>query len=84
MFDFIDYMKDVKEKEIKRQILLELVDYVIFGIGKFMEFVFEDVIWMLVVNLFCFFLFVYYENMGNEGIEVEDEEFIMDFVWLYL
>jgi len=51
-FDFTDPMKNVKEKEVKRQTLLELVDYVNSGTGKFNEAVFEDITRMLVANLF--------------------------------
>jgi serine/threonine-protein phosphatase 2A regulatory subunit B' len=42
----------VREKEIKRQTLLELVDYANSGQGKFTEAVSEDIIFMLSQNLF--------------------------------
>lgn len=51
-FDFTDQQKHVREKEIKRQTLLELVDSVNSGSGKFSEAVAEDVIFMLSSNLF--------------------------------
>jgi len=51
-FDFTDATKNVREKETKRQTLLELVDYVNMGQGKFVESVFEDIIFMLSQNLF--------------------------------
>lgn len=51
-FDFTDPSKNVKEKEIKRQTLLELVDYANSGQGKFTEAVSEDIIFMLSQNLF--------------------------------
>lgn len=51
-FDFTDQSKHVREKEIKRQTLLELVDFVNSGNGKFSESVAEDVIFMLSSNLF--------------------------------
>lgn len=38
-----------REKEVKRQTLLELVDYVNTGTGKFTEVVAEDVVFMLSV-----------------------------------
>ncbi|CAI5950611.1 unnamed protein product, partial [Closterium sp. NIES-65] len=52
LFDFNDPMKNVKEKEIKRQTLQELVDYINSGTGKFNEVVFEDITRMLEINLF--------------------------------
>lgn len=36
-FDFCDPAAHVREKEVKRQTLLELVDYVNSGSGKFTE-----------------------------------------------
>ncbi len=41
---------NVREKEMKRQTLLELVDYVNTGTGKFTELVSEDIIFMLSVG----------------------------------
>jgi len=54
VFDFTDPNRHVMEKEIKRQNLLELVDYVnpSGGQGKFTEAVAEDVIFMISNNLF--------------------------------
>lgn len=52
LFDFSDPSKELAEKEIKRTTLLELVDYVNGGPGKFTEAVSEDVIFMLSNNLF--------------------------------
>jgi len=51
-FDFTDPAANVREKEMKRQTLLELVDYVNTGTGKFTELVSEDIIFMLSANLF--------------------------------
>lgn len=50
--DFSDPGKDTAEKEIKRTTLLELVEYVNGGPGKFTEAVSEDVVFMLSSNLF--------------------------------
>lgn len=50
--DFSDPGKDTLEKEIKRTTLLELVEYVNGGPGKFTEAVSEDVVFMLSSNLF--------------------------------
>jgi serine/threonine-protein phosphatase 2A regulatory subunit B' len=53
-FDFTDQGRGVREKEMKRQTLLELVDYVspAAGQGKFTEAVSEDVIFMISANIF--------------------------------
>ncbi|GBG00435.1 hypothetical protein Rsub_13091 [Raphidocelis subcapitata] len=51
-FDFSNPSRHVREKEIKRQTLLELVDYANSGQGKFTEGVSEDIVFMLASNLF--------------------------------
>lgn len=51
-FDFSDSTRNIREKEMKRQTLVELLDYVNTGSGKFTEAVSEDVIFMLSANLF--------------------------------
>lgn len=52
-FDFTDQSKSVREKEVKRQTLLELADYINQKDGaKFTDSVAEDVIFMLNNNLF--------------------------------
>jgi serine/threonine-protein phosphatase 2A regulatory subunit B' len=51
-FDFADQHKYAREKEIKRQTLLELIDYVNVGQGKFTEAVSEDIVFFLSSNLF--------------------------------
>mmetsp|Transcript_33180 Transcript_33180/g.40127 ORF Transcript_33180/g.40127 Transcript_33180/m.40127 type:complete len:477 (-) Transcript_33180:401-1831(-) len=51
-FDFMDASKDLTKKEAKRQTLLELVDYVNTGQGKYTESSFDDILAMLQQNLF--------------------------------
>lgn len=51
-FDFTDPSAHVREKEIKRQTLLEMVDYVNSGSGKFTEQAAPDIMFMLTANLF--------------------------------
>lgn len=51
-FDFTDGSKHVREKEMKRQTLVELLDYVSTETGKFTETVSEDVMFMISSNLF--------------------------------
>jgi serine/threonine-protein phosphatase 2A regulatory subunit B' len=51
-WDFTDPAAFVREKELKRTTLLELVDYVNNGSGKFTEAVSDDIAFMLSNNLF--------------------------------
>jgi len=51
-FDFSDPTVFTREKEIKRQTLLEIVDYVNQGQGKFTEALLDDINYMLSQNLF--------------------------------
>jgi serine/threonine-protein phosphatase 2A regulatory subunit B' len=83
-FDFTDPTKNVKEKEIKRQTLLELVDYVTSGSGKFTEAVFEDITRMLAANLFRTLPPSSHENTGSEGFDPEEEEPTMEPAWPHL
>lgn len=83
-FDFTDPSKNVKEKEIKRQTLLELVDYVTSGTGKFTEAVFEDITKMLVTNLFRTLPPSSHENTGSDNFDPEEEEPTMEPAWPHL
>ena len=51
-FDFSDPSKNTREKEMKRMALVDLVDYVTAGAGRFPEGIAEDIIFMLKNNLF--------------------------------
>jgi serine/threonine-protein phosphatase 2A regulatory subunit B' len=84
IFDFTDPTKNVKEKEIKRQTLLELVDYVTSGTGKFTEAVFEDISKMLVANLFRTLPPSSHENTGSDNFDPEEEEPTMEPAWPHL
>lgn len=84
LFDFNDPMKNVKEKEVKRQTLLELVDYVNSGTGKFNEAVFEDITKMLEQNLFRPLPPSPHETSGAESFDPEEEEPTMEPAWPHL
>ncbi|CAL4996625.1 unnamed protein product [Urochloa decumbens] len=84
MFDFTDPTKDVKEKEIKRQMLLELVDYITSATGKFPEPVVQEVIKMVSVNLFRGPAPAPRENKVLESFDMEEEEPVMDPAWPHL
>jgi len=84
VFDFTDPTRDVKEKEIKRQTLLELVDYITSAIGKFPEPVVQEVIKMVSINLFRAPTPALRENKMLESFDMEEEEPVMDPAWPHL
>ncbi|TVU43560.1 hypothetical protein EJB05_10039 [Eragrostis curvula] len=84
VFDFTDPTKDVKEKEIKRQMLLELVDYITSATGKFPEPVIQEVIKMVSANLFRAPSPAPRENKVLESFDMEEEEPVMDPAWPHL
>ncbi|EFJ28034.1 hypothetical protein SELMODRAFT_171686 [Selaginella moellendorffii] len=84
VFDFTDPSKHTREKEIKRQTLLELVDYVTSGSGKFTENVLEDMTKMVSANLFRSLPPSSRENSAVSESFDEDEEPVMDPAWPHL
>lgn len=84
-FDFTNTNKNIREKEIKRQTLLELVDYVNSqGSGpKFTEHILEDVTNMIAANLFRALPVSAYDQ---EGVmyDPEEEEPALDPAWPHL
>ncbi|GJN39786.1 hypothetical protein PR202_gb28928 [Eleusine coracana subsp. coracana] len=84
VFDFTDPTKDVKEKEIKRQMLLELVDYITSATWKFPEPVVQEVIKMVSANLFRAPTPAPRENKVLESFDLEEEEPVMDPAWPHL
>ncbi|KAL9225569.1 hypothetical protein vseg_001475 [Gypsophila vaccaria] len=83
-FDFTDPTKNVKEKEIKRQTLLELVDYVSSSNGKFTENVMQEIIRMVSMNLFRSPNAQPVENKVLEAYDMGEEEPLMDPAWPHL
>ncbi|TKY59852.1 Serine/threonine protein phosphatase 2A 59 kDa regulatory subunit B' eta isoform [Spatholobus suberectus] len=84
VFDFTDSTKNIKEKEIKRQTLLEVVEYVTSANGKFTETVMEEAIKMVSANLFRSLNPQPRENGVLEAFDVEDEEPLIDPAWSHL
>ncbi|XP_042457703.1 serine/threonine protein phosphatase 2A 57 kDa regulatory subunit B' theta isoform-like [Zingiber officinale] len=84
VFDFTDPTKNLKEKDIKRQTLLELVDYVTSASGKFPENVMEETTKMVSLNLFRNLTIPPREHMVLEKIDAEEEEPVMDPAWTHL
>jgi len=84
VFDFSDPSKNLKEKDIKRQALLELVDYVSSANGKFPENVMQQVIRMVSVNLFRSPTAQPHENKASQAYDLDEEEPLMDPAWPHL
>ncbi|KAA3483303.1 serine/threonine protein phosphatase 2A 57 kDa regulatory subunit B' theta isoform-like isoform X1 [Gossypium australe] len=84
VFDFSDPMKNLKEKDIKRQTLLELVDYVSSVNGKFSESVMQEAVKMVSANLFRPLTPQPRENKVLEAFDLEEEEPLVDPAWPHL
>ncbi|KAK7312012.1 hypothetical protein RJT34_10544 [Clitoria ternatea] len=84
VFDFTDHAKHLKEKEIKRQALVELVDYVTSANTKFTENVMQEVVKMVSANIFRTLSPQPRENKIVDGVDVEEEEPSMDPAWPHL
>ncbi|CAA6668037.1 unnamed protein product [Spirodela intermedia] len=74
IFDFTDPAKNLKEKEIKRQTLLELVEYNAM----------QEIARMVSLNLFRAFVSPPRENKVLEAFDVEEDEPTMDPAWPHL
>ncbi|KAL0377342.1 UNVERIFIED_CONTAM: Serine/threonine protein phosphatase 2A regulatory subunit B' theta isoform [Sesamum radiatum] len=83
-FDFTDPTKNLKEKDIKRQTLVELVDYVSAATAKFSETVVQEIVRMVSINLFRTLSTQPHENKVLEGFDLEEEEPLMDPAWPHL
>ncbi|CAN0896374.1 Serine/threonine protein phosphatase 2A 59 kDa regulatory subunit B' eta isoform [Linum grandiflorum] len=85
VFDFTDPANHVKEKEIKRQTLLELVDYVTSSNStKFSETGVQEVVKMVTLNIFRTPSPQPRENKVIDGVDLEEEEPTMDLAWPHL
>ncbi|CAK7349020.1 unnamed protein product [Dovyalis caffra] len=84
VFDFSDPSKNLKEKDIKRQTLLELVDYISTVTSKFNEMAMQEITKMVAVNLFRTLPSTNYDNKILEMFDPEDEEPAMEPAWPHL
>lgn len=83
-FDFSDTLKMVREKEIQRQTLAELVDYIQSGSGKITESNQEEMVRMISLNIFRCLPPASHENTGSENVDPEEEEPYLDPSWPHL
>ncbi|KAM7487197.1 hypothetical protein LguiB_024681 [Lonicera macranthoides] len=84
VFDFTDPTKNLKEKEIKRQTLVELVDYLTSPNIKFSETVIQEAVKMVSFNLFRELIPQTHDNKVLHAFDVEEEEPCMDPSWPHL
>ncbi|MCO5608045.1 hypothetical protein L7F22_062248 [Adiantum nelumboides] len=85
VFDFSDATKNVKEKEIKRQTLVELVDYVGSCTANFSEFAMEEVTRMVARNIFRTLQPLRHQNGALvNSYDTEEEEPAMEPSWPHL
>ncbi|XP_027332347.1 serine/threonine protein phosphatase 2A 59 kDa regulatory subunit B' zeta isoform-like isoform X2 [Abrus precatorius] len=84
VFDFNDPAKHLKEKDIKRQTLLELVDYVSSVNSKFNEVTMKEMTKMVAANLFRALPSSNHEGKLAEICEPEEEELVLEPAWPHL
>ncbi|RWW66749.1 hypothetical protein BHE74_00025866, partial [Ensete ventricosum] len=85
VLDFGDPGRNLREKEVKRQTLLELVDYVVSGGAKFSEAAMQEATRMLAANLFRALPSSNVErHRGPDGFDGEEEEPAMEPAWPHL
>ena len=82
IFDFTSPMKNTKEKDIKRQTLVELADYI--NNAKISELVIEEVAKMVGTNLFRSLPPSMHENSFMESVDMDDEEPSLEPAWSHL
>lgn len=82
VFDFSDPNKNSVEKDLKRQTLIELVDYVAAGSARFTEPIVAGICKLSAVNLFRVFPPNY--RSSNGGGEADDDEPMFDPAWSHL
>ncbi|KAG6503987.1 hypothetical protein ZIOFF_036311 [Zingiber officinale] len=84
LFDFSDTLKSAREKEVKRQTLSELVDFVQSVSGRLNEQVQEELVRTIDVNIFRSLPPASHENTGVEPTDPEEEDPYLDPAWPHL
>lgn len=84
LFDFSDSSKAIREKEIKRQTLGELVDFIQLGLGKMSETMQEKLIRMISVNIFRSLPPSFYHNTLANNTDPEEDDPYLDPSWPHL
>ncbi|XP_068335476.1 serine/threonine protein phosphatase 2A 59 kDa regulatory subunit B' gamma isoform-like [Pyrus communis] len=84
VFDFNDPSKNLKEKDVKRQTLLELVDYISSVTSKFNEVAMQEITKMVATNLFRTFSSSNLDNKGPEIYDQDEEDQMLEPAWPHL
>ncbi|KAK6919319.1 Protein phosphatase 2A, regulatory B subunit, B56 [Dillenia turbinata] len=84
VFDFNDASENLKEKDVKRQTLLELVEYISSVNSKFNEVAMQEITNMVGSNLFRTFSSSNNENGVPDANDPEEEEQMMEPAWPHL
>ncbi|KAJ7960349.1 Serine/threonine protein phosphatase 2A regulatory subunit [Quillaja saponaria] len=84
LFDFSDPATNLKEKDIKRQTLLELVDYMSSVCSKFNEVAMQEITKMVADNLFRALPSASHDGRVSEVYDLEEEEPTMEPAWPHL
>lgn len=84
VFDFNDPAKHLKEKDIKRQTLLELVDYISSVNSKFNEVTMQEITKMVAANLFRTLPCSNHDGKVAEAYDPEEEEPALEPAWSHL
>ncbi|KAG4953172.1 hypothetical protein AAZX31_14G044900 [Glycine max] len=84
VFDFNDPAKHLKEKDVKRQTLLELVDYVSSVNSKFNELVMQEMTKMVATNLFRTLPSSNHDGRLADMGEPDEEETVLEPAWPHL
>ena len=83
-FDFNDPVKHLKEKDVKRQTLLELVDYVSSVNSKFNELAMQEMTKMVATNLFRALPSSNHDGNLEDMGEPDEEEHVLEPAWPHL
>ncbi|XP_047330598.1 serine/threonine protein phosphatase 2A 57 kDa regulatory subunit B' beta isoform-like [Impatiens glandulifera] len=83
-FDFSDILKMIREKEMKRHALSQLVDYVESGSGKITESNQEEMVSMISSNMFRCLPPTSHENTSSEFTDPDEDETYLDPSWPHL
>nr|GMC48848.1 serine/threonine protein phosphatase 2A 57 kDa regulatory subunit B' beta isoform-like [Ipomoea batatas] len=83
-FDFKDMLKMMREKDIKRQTLVELIEFIQSGSGKICESNQEELIKMISINIFRCLPSALHETTGSENADAEEDEPYLEPTWPHL